>query len=225
VLSVAIVLGCGRDDGGAPAAANREPVEATGADPQDSVAAAGFVVLALGDSLTAGYGLDDVEAAWPALLREELADAGIAATIINGGESGRTTAGGAGAIDWYLRRPIDLAIIALGGNDGLRGVALDAVERNLDTIVERTLGKYPQCRIVIAGMRAPPSMGRDYCEAFEAIFPRVAARHGAALVPFLLEGVAAEPALNQRDGIHPTAEGQRVLAENVWSVVRELVID
>lgn len=181
------------------------------------------MILVVGDSLAAGYGLGDIDLSWPAVLERKLREDGADVTVVNGAESGRTTAGGASAIDWYLRRRVDVLVIALGGNDGLRGVRVDVVEKNLETMVTKTRVKNPECRVVVAGMRAPPSQGADYCAAFEEVFARVAKRHGGALVPFLLEGVAAEPGMNQRDGIHPTAEGQRILADNVFRVLAPLL--
>ncbi len=178
------------------------------------------VILVVGDSLTAGFGLENgKEEAYPALLQRRLDAAGLDFEVVNGGESGRTTSGGVTALDWYLKRRVDIAILALGGNDALRGVSVAVVERNLVAMIEKLRAKEPNCRVVIAGMQAQPSMGKDYCDAFAAVFPKVAKEHGADLVPFLLEGVAADPALNQADHIHPTAGGQKILADNVWRVL------
>lgn len=223
-FALAVGFGCGRDDSArSETAVGDEPAVASDRIDEDTDRSDDATILVVGDSLAAGYGLGDIALSWPFVLESMLREDGADVSVVNGAESGRTTAGGASAIDWYLRRPVDVLIIALGGNDGLRGVRVDAVEKNLETMVTKTLEKNPGCRVVIAGMRAPPSQGADYCTEFEAVFVRVAERHGAALVPFLLEGVAAEPGLNQRDGIHPTAEGQRILAKNVFRVLAPLL--
>ena len=213
--------------GSADAAAVAEPARAplagaaSGGDEAEA-AADERVVLCLGDSLTAGYGLEP-EQAWPARLTRRAAAQGLSLRFVNGGLSGETTAAGLRRIDWLLANhpPDDVAavIVALGGNDGLRGIPLEAMEQNLDGILERVATAAPGARLVLTGIQSPPNMGRDYTEAFAAVFPRVAARHDALLVPFLLEGVGGVPALNQPDGIHPTAAGQRLLADNVWDVL------
>lgn len=173
-------------------------------------------VVFLGDSLTAGFGLGEAEA-FPALVGEQLAGAGTPIQVVNAGVSGDTTAGGARRIDWVLRQEPDLVVVALGGNDGLRGLPVEESEKNLRTIVERA--QAAGARVVLAGMLLPPSYGPEYTEAFAAIYPRIAQDLDVALIPFLLEGVAADPALNLPDGIHPNAEGQRRVAEVVLPYV------
>lgn len=162
-------------------------------------------LLLLGDSLTAGYGLP-ANLAFPARLEAALRAAGEAVGVVNAGVSGDTSAGGLARLDWALGDPApEFALVALGANDGLRGLDVAAMERNLDRIVERL--KARGVRVMLAGMRAPPNMGSDYATGFAAVFPRLAAKHAAPLYPFFLEGVAAVPALNQADGIHPNAAG------------------
>lgn len=180
------------------------------------------MLLIVGDSITAGFGLEK-DQAYPALLQQKFDEAGIAVRVVNGGESGRTTSGGESAMAWYLKRRVDVLVIALGGNDALRAVSPSVVEKNLDSMIEQARAKYPEVKVVIAGMRAPPQLGSDYIRAFEDAFPKVAKRHDATLIPFLLEGVAADSALNQSDGIHPTAEGQRVIAEHFYPVLAKLL--
>jgi acyl-CoA thioesterase-1 len=175
-------------------------------------AAEGWRVVMLGDSITAGYGLAQGDAL-PVRLQEALTDRGLDVTIENAGVSGDTTAGGLSRLDWAVQGEPDLVIVALGGNDGLRGIDPADTRRNMDRIVGRLTER--GIPVLVAGMQAPPNMGGDYARAFNAIFPEVAEAHGAAFYPFLLEGVAADPALNQPDGIHPNAEGARLIAERM----------
>lgn len=176
-------------------------------------------ILVLGDSLAAGYGVDPGDA-YPALLQKKLDAAGLKFEIINGGVSGDTSAGGLRRVDWYLRRRIAVLILELGGNDGLRGVPLTATRTNLQAIIDASKKAWPDIKIVIAGMRLPPNLGQEYTDAFEKIFPALARDNHAALVPFLLEGVGGKPEFNGPDQIHPTAEGHRIVAENVWKVLK-----
>lgn len=172
-------------------------------------------ILFLGTSLTAGYGLEESEA-YPALIQLKIDSAGLPYRVINAGVSGETSAGGLRRIDWLLRQPVAVLVLELGANDGLRGQDVDALRANLQAIIDRTRAAHPDARIVVAGMESPPNMGSAYTSAFRAVFPEVARANDAVLIPFLLDGVAAAPELNQADGIHPTAQGQRVVAENVW---------
>jgi len=180
------------------------------------------VVLFLGTSLTAGLGLSESEA-YPALVQRKVDSAGLRFRVVNAGESGGTSAGGLRRIDWLLRQPVRVLVLELGANDALRGQDLDATRRNLQEIIDRTRMAYPEADIVIAGMQAPPNLGDRYTAEFRAMFPDLARRTRAALIPFLLEGVAAVPSLNQGDGIHPTAEGQRIMADNVWKVLEPVL--
>ena len=195
--------------GAAPAAA---PAEAS----QDSV-----VVVFFGDSLTAGYGLANPgRDAYPALVGEMLREAGVPARVVNAGNSGETSAGGLRRADWVLARTTpDVFVLALGANDGLRGQDVAAMEANLRATLGKVRTAAPDARLVVAGVEALPNYGADYTEAFRSVFPRVAESEGAALVPFLLDGVAGVRSLNQADQVHPTAEGQRMIAETVAAVV------
>ena len=179
-------------------------------------------VVVLGDSIAAGAGVEPSEA-YPALLQEKIKAAGLNFTVVNAGVSGDTSADGLNRINWLLRRPIDVLVLELGGNDGLRGVPVSTTETNLQTIIDRVKQKYPAARVVIAGMQMPKNMGEDYTTAFKNIFPALAKRNHAALVPFLLEGVGGRPELNQPDHIHPTAAGHRIVAENVWKVLEPVL--
>ena len=173
------------------------------------------VVLFLGTSLTAGYGLDADEA-YPALIQAKIESAGLPFRVVNAGVSGETSAGALRRIDWLLRQPIAVLVLESGANDGLRGQDPERMKENLRQIIERTRAAYPDARIIIAGMEAPPNLGEDYTSAFRAVFPDLAREYDAVLIPFLLEGVAGVPELNQADGIHPTAEGQAIVARTVW---------
>jgi acyl-CoA thioesterase-1 len=179
-------------------------------------------LLFFGDSLTAGYGLDPSQA-YPALIQEKINALGWNFRVINAGVSGETTAGGLRRIDWVLQRPVDVFVLELGANDGLRGLPVEGAKQNLQAIIDRTRNKYPNVKIVLVGMQVPTNLGRDYTSRFRAIFPELATANNAALIPFLLEGVASVPELNLSDGIHPTPAGQKIVAENVWKVLEPVL--
>lgn len=179
-------------------------------------------VVILGDSLAAGFGLDPSEA-FPAVLQKKVDDARLPFTVVNAGISGDTSAGGLRRIDWLLKRRVDVLVLELGSNDGLRGIPAGTTRTNLQSIIDRTKQKYPRAKIVIAGMQMPPNMGAEYTAAFEKIFPELAKANKAALIPFLLEGVGGKPDLNLPDLIHPTADGQKLVANNVWAVLQPLL--
>ena len=188
----------------------------------DKASAARKAVVVLGDSIAAGYGVDPSEA-YPALLQKKIDAAGLNFTVVNAGVSGDTSADGLNRINWLLKRRIDVLVLELGGNDGLRGVPAATTETNLQAIIDRVKQKYPRAQVVIAGMQMPPNMGEAYTTAFRQIFPTLAEKNHAALVPFLLEGVGGDPKLNQPDHIHPTVEGHRIVAENVWKVLEPVL--
>jgi acyl-CoA thioesterase-1 len=180
------------------------------------------VLVVLGDSLSAGFGVDPNEA-WPARIQEKIREAGLPWKLVNAGVSGDTSAGGLRRLDWILRRPVDALLIELGGNDGLRGLPLEATRTNLQSVIERTRAKHPEARIVLAGMRMPENFGEAYTRTFEALYRDLAEKHRVALVPFLLDGVGGRPEFNLPDQIHPNAEGHRRVATNVWNVLRPLL--
>lgn len=206
-----------------PAAENGSDSIRAGA-PAGSVTVAGETptVLFLGTSLTAGYGLAPDEA-YPALIRAKLDSAGLDYRVVNAGVSGATSAEGLSRIDWLLRQRVDVLVLELGANDGLRGRGVDQMRENLQAIIDRTKAAYPDAAVVIAGMEAPPNLGRRYTDEFRRVFREIAEANDAALIPFLLEGVAADASLNQVDGIHPTAAGQRIVADNVWVVLERVL--
>lgn len=185
-------------------------------------ASAPKTILFFGDSLTAGYGLSP-DQAFPALIGKMLNDKGIETKIINAGLSGETSAGGLTRIDWVLRQPIDVFVLELGPNDGLRGLPLEQTEQNLQAIIDKVKAKYPKARIVIAGMMVPPNMGPEYSQKFKAIFPRLAAKNNATLIPFLLEDVAGIESLNLGDRIHPNVEGHKIVADNIIKTIEPLL--
>jgi len=180
------------------------------------------VVLFLGTSLTAGFGLDPAEA-FPAIVQAKIDAAGLRYRAVNGGVSGETSAGAARRLDWLLRQPVAVLVVETGANDGLRGQDPDATRANIQAILARARRQSPPPRLVLAGMEALPNYGEAYRRRFREIYPEVAKTNGAVLIPFLLDGVAGERSLNQADGIHPTAEGARRVAETVWKVLRPLL--
>lgn len=181
-------------------------------------------IVFFGDSLTAGYGLANPGAeSYPALIQKKIEAERLPWRIVNAGLSGETTAGGLRRIDWILRQPVDVFVLALGANDGLRGISPAVSRSNLQQILERVRSKNPKAKLVVAGMQMPPAMGEDYTREFQAMFPAVAEKHDATLIPFLLEGVGARLDMNQGDRIHPNARGHAVMAETVWKVIREVL--
>lgn len=180
-------------------------------------------ILFFGNSLTAGLGLDDQSEAFPALIQAKIDSLGLGYTCINAGLSGETSAGGKDRIDWLLKDKIDVFVLELGANDGLRGISPDATYQNLNEIVNKVKKAYPDCKLVLTGMMVPPSMGDQYFKDFAAIFPKLAKEQNMTLVPFLLDKVAGIQSLNQGDGVHPTKEGQQILAENVWTHLKTVL--
>lgn len=180
------------------------------------------IILFFGDSLTAGYGLSPQQA-FPSLIEARCKESGTPCTVINAGLSGETSAGGLSRIEWVLRRPIDIFVLELGANDGLRGLPLEQTRKNLQAIINTVKAKYPKARIVIAGMMVPPNLGADYGARFRSIFPELAEKNKAALIPFLLKDVAGHEKLNLPDGIHPNAEGHKIVADNVFDVLAPMI--
>ena len=179
-------------------------------------------IVFFGDSLTAGYGVDPAEA-FPALIQKKLDEAGRPWRVVNAGLSGETTAGGLRRLGWILRQPADIFVLELGGNDGLRGIPLETSRANLEAMIERIRAAYPRVTVVLAGMQMPANLGPDYTRQFAAMYPALAEKNHTALIPFLLEGVGGVASLNQADGIHPTAEGHRIVAETVWRILQPLL--
>ena len=213
VCGLLVLAACGQDE--QPVVRGPESEVSTSTTPQP-------VVLFLGTSLTAGYGLSS-DQAFPALIQSKIDSAGLEFRAVNAGVSGETSAGGLRRIDWLLRQPIAVLVLELGANDMLRGQDLSVMRANLQEIIDRTRIALPSVRIVIAGLKAAPNLGEPYVSQFEATFVELAESNDVALIPFLLEGVAGVPELNQADGNHPTAEGHVIVAENVWKVLEPVL--
>jgi acyl-CoA thioesterase-1 len=217
--AVLVAFGCGSPRGDDRDEARAASPARESAAPAKTPIPARPRVVALGDSLTAGLGLP-ISAAYPALLEQRLKEAGIDFEVVNAGVSGDTSAGGLERLDWALQGDVRVLIVALGGNDGLRGLAPEQLEHNLAQIIERAQAR--GIPVILAGMEAPPNYGRDYIVAFHKVYPALARKYHVALVPFLLQGVAGSESLNQRDGIHPTAAGARIVADNIWAVLKPI---
>jgi acyl-CoA thioesterase I len=180
-------------------------------------------ILFFGNSLSAGYGVDPSEA-FPALIQQKIDSMDLPYKVINGGVSGETTAGGAQRIDFVLKQqPVDVFVLELGGNDGLRGLPLSETRKNLQAIIDKVKTKYPEAKLVLAGMQIPPNMGEAYASEFREIYPELAKKNDMTLIPFLLRGVGGEARYNLQDGIHPTPEGHQIVAENVWQELKTVL--
>ena len=179
-------------------------------------------ILFLGDSITAGYGLEQSQA-YPALIHAKIDAKRWNFKTVNAGQSGDTSAGGLNRLNWLLKIRVDVLVLELGGNDGLRGLPAETTKKNLQAIIDGTKAKYPEVKIVLAGMKVPPNMGPDYGKQFAAIYPDLAKKNNAQLIPFILEGVGGVRELNLPDGVHPTAKGQEIVAINVWKVLEPVL--
>jgi acyl-CoA thioesterase I len=179
-------------------------------------------IVFFGNSLTAGYGLTPSEA-FPALIQKKIDSLNLPYTVVNAGVSGETSSGGDSRIDWVLRQPMDVFVLELGANDGLRGIPVSETRKNLQSIIDKVRSAKPAVKLVLAGMQIPPNMGQKYFNDFRNLYPELAKANNMTLVPFLLEGVGGELKLNQSDGIHPTAEGHRILADNIWKVLEDVL--
>jgi acyl-CoA thioesterase-1 len=213
LIPVIVIASC--DSGSKPSQSSTTKPEVAAASSSTKT------ILFFGDSLTAGYGLDDPADAFPNQIQHKIDSAKLPYTVINGGLSGETSAGGKGRIDWLLKQHIDVFVLELGANDGLRGIPIKETTQNLQAIIDRVKAKYPNARLVLLGMQVPPNMGTDYVTGFKNIFPQLAKKNKMTLVPFLLQGVGGVRSLNQADGIHPTAKGAKILANNVWGVLKD----
>jgi acyl-CoA thioesterase-1 len=181
-------------------------------------------IIFFGDSLTAGLGLSDPSSeSYPALIQKKIDEARLPWRVVNAGLSGETSAGGLRRVDWILRQPVDIFVLALGANDGLRGISPEVSRQNLQQILERVRARNPAAKLVVAGMQMPREMGADFSAAFGRIFPEVAGKNQALLIPFLLEGVGGVRELILGDGIHPNSEGQALVAATVWEILRPLL--
>ena len=211
-----VITGCGNND-------KKQEASDNGNSKQDSTPITAVkTILFFGNSLTAGYGLD-VSEAFPALIQARIDSMKLPYKVVNAGLSGETSAGGKNRIGWLLRQKVDVFVLELGANDGLRGIEVKETVNNLQDIIDSVKTKYPDAKLIMTGMQVPPNMGSTYANEFRGIFEKLATKNNMALVPFVLEGVGGIPELNQGDGIHPTAEGHHIVAENIWAVLKGML--
>ena len=209
-----LLISCGnKEQAKEPAKTNDSTTEMTaGRQPVKTI-------LFFGNSLTAGFGLEPTEA-FPSLMQQKIDSLGLNYKTINAGVSGETSAGGNSRIDWILKSPVDVFVLELGANDGLRGIPVTETRKNLQSIIDKVKAKYPQAKLVLAGMQVPPNMGQKYATDFRKTYTDLAKQNNMILIPFLLEGVGGNASLNQADGIHPNVEGEKIVAENVWKALQ-----
>jgi acyl-CoA thioesterase-1 len=179
-------------------------------------------IVFMGNSITAGYGVGESEA-FPMLIQKKIDSLKLPYKVINAGISGETSADGLSRISWVLKQPVDVFVLELGGNDGLRGIPLSGTAQNLQAIIDTVKKKYPNAKLILAGMEIPPNMGKKYTDEFHALYGQLAKNNNTLLIPFLLKGVGGVPELNQADGIHPNIEGHKIVADNVWVVLKPLL--
>jgi acyl-CoA thioesterase I len=220
----AMCTNCGDKQPAPPASRPAPAPESVPAHALTPAPARRHTILFLGTSLTAGYGIG-AQNAFPAIVQQKLDSAKLPYRVVNAGLSGETSAGGLRRLDWTLQQPVDVLVLELGANDGLRGLSVSQMKANLDSIMERTRARYPEAAIVLAGMQAPPNLGAAYTHNFRAAFTELARKYDAVLIPFLLDDVAAKPELNQPDAIHPNAAGHRIIAETVWTNLKPVLTE
>lgn len=218
LLCLVFLTSCGNSSQKEAENVVEEPIENNNGQSSDNTG----VILFFGNSLTAGYGLESSEA-FPSLIQEKIDSLGLEYEVVNAGLSGETTAGGRNRIGWVLKQEVDVFVLELGANDGLRGIPVDETRRNLQAIIETVRAKNPNTQIILAGMQIPPNMGQDYTSRFKNIFPELAEENDIYLIPFLLKDVGGIEELNQADRIHPTAEGNKIMAETVWEVLEPVI--
>lgn len=180
-------------------------------------------ILFFGDSITAGYGLDDSNDAFPGIIQQRIDSLGLEYTVINSGVSGETTAGGRSRIDWVINQEVAIFVLELGANDGLRGVPLTETKSNLQAIIDAVRKQSPKTQIILAGMELPPNMGQEYTSGFRQLYKDLAEKNDLAFIPFILKDVGGVASLNQSDGIHPTMEGHKIVANTVWETLKPLL--
>lgn len=224
-MTAFLLLSCGNDktEKTTPAVNSNTGIETS--DKRENVTKKSKTILCFGDSITAGYGLDDSNDAFPAVLQQKIDSLGYNYSVINSGLSGETTAGGKGRIDWILNQAIDIFILELGANDGLRGVALSETRANLQAIIDAVKERQPGTTIILAGMELPPNMGAEYTTEFRQVFMDIAEKNNLAFIPFILKDVGGIASLNQSDGIHPTVEGHKIVANTVWETLKPLLTE
>lgn len=220
LVAALLALGLGACNSNAPA--EKTPTAAAGAPAAAPVPDTKKRILFFGNSITAGLGVDPEEA-FPALIGQKIDSAKLNYETINAGLSGETTAGGRSRVGWVLRQPVAVFVLELGGNDGLRGISVSSTRENLQGIIDTVRRRSPGAQIVLAGMQIPPNLGQSYTADFKNIYQEIADKNKVALIPFLLVGVGGDPKLNQKDGIHPTPAGHRIVARTVWHTLQPLL--
>lgn len=180
-------------------------------------------IVFFGNSLSAAYGLSNPDQGFVSLIEQRIDSLNLNYKVVNAGNSGETTAGGKGRINWILEQSIDVFVLELGGNDGLRGIDPKSSYENLEFIIQQVQKKYPEATIILAGMEAPPNMGAQFTSAFRAMYPSLAKKYNTKLIPFLLDKVGGIPSLNQADGIHPNAAGNQIIVENIWPILLPVI--
>lgn len=215
LLFAGILASCG-------SSTETKEIETQEATDQQTPATTQKTILFFGNSLTAGYGIEQDDA-FAGLTQARIDSLGLNYRVINGGLSGETTAGGLSRLDWFLEDEPGLFVLELGGNDGLRGILPSESKKNLLGIIDKVRAKYPDTKIILSGMQIPPNMGQDYTDEFKGIYPEVAAEKNVTLIPFLLEGVAGNPDLNLPDGIHPTEAGHKIVFETIWTTLKDFL--
>ena len=222
ILLAFILFSCGNESKKAAKETSETAVET---DSVQQATSKSKTILCFGDSITAGYGLDDIDDAYPAVLQSKIDSLGLNYVVVNSGLSGETTSGGKGRIGWILNQDIDVFLLELGANDGLRGLPLTETRANLEAIIVSVKEQKPKTEIILAGMQLPPNMGQDYTTDFKTIFSDLAAKYDLAFVPFILKDVGGIAELNQSDGIHPTVEGHKIVANNVWNTLKPIITE
>lgn len=217
-LTILLLISCGNDQ--KKETEEQVTTATTATEDETKMAKAKKTILCFGDSITAGYGLEDTDNAYPALLQAKIDSLDLDYTVVDSGVSGETSAGGKGRIDWILKQDISVFLLELGANDGLRGVPLTETKVNLQAIIDAVRAKDSTITIILAGMELPPNMGQDYTAQFRALFADLATANKLPFIPFILKDVGGVPALNQADGIHPNIAGHKIVAENVWQVLK-----
>ena len=215
-----LLFGCGNDKA-KKATEETQPTEQT--EQTDTAMSSSNTILCFGDSITAGYGLDDSMDAFPAILQQKVDSLGLNYKVINSGLSGETSAGGKSRIDWVLNQNIEIFILELGANDGLRGIQLSETRKNLQAIIDAVQQKRPKITIILAGMELPPNMGQDYTTEFRRVYADLSAKNSLEFIPFILKNVGGIAELNQSDGIHPTVKGHKIVANTVWETLEPML--
>ncbi|WP_245833620.1 arylesterase [Nonlabens spongiae] len=221
-MAFLIFIGCKQQSSQDGPNQNQETAEQDSQNNSSQVEGSG-TILFFGDSITAGYGLDDTDDAFPGLIQQKIDSLGMNYEVVNSGVSGETTAGGKSRIDWVMNQKVDIFILELGANDGLRGVPVSETKSNLQEIINTIKDKSPDTQIILAGMQLPPNLGKEYTTDFKNVFPELAQKNDIDLIPFILKDVGGIAALNQNDGIHPTEEGHQIIADTVWETLRPLL--